>query len=40
MKKQMNIKDEIDIKRIHAVRAIEAYWKLDEANPEEFRASA
>ena len=40
MKNQMNIKTKIEFKRIQAVRAIEAYWKLDEANPEEFRASA
>ena len=40
MKKQMNIKTKIEFKRAQAVRAIKAYWKLYETNPEEFRASA
>ena len=40
MKNQMNLKTKIEFKRAQAVRAIKAYWKLYETNPEEFRASA
>ena len=40
MKNQMNLATKIEFKRIQAVRAIEAYWKLYETNPEEFCASA